>query len=262
MEKNHVLELIPEYLDGVLPVEIQKQVEEHLLKCPKCQKEMEEMKLLFNALDTEVVAVPSDRLKAKFEEALEAEKENMGQVVSLTSRKRSNWASNLLKVAASIALLVAAFQMGSLFQQQKVDENISVLKDETLQMKQTAMLSLMENQSASKRIQGVNYIDEFEHPDEAIIKALANRLLNDENDNVRLTAFEALSKFTSSETVKNVFIDALGQEKNPSIQIGIIEELVKIQEKKAIDPMKKLLDEEETQPFVKEQIKTGLPKII
>ncbi|RYC50769.1 HEAT repeat domain-containing protein [Flagellimonas olearia] len=261
MKNNHISDLIPAYLDGTLDKNTQKKAEEHLSQCPDCQKELEEMKTLFKAFEDDVPHVPTNRLRNKFEEALEAEKESLGKVVPLAPKKKSNWATNLLKVAASIALLVASFQMGSLFQQRKVDGDMAILKDETLQMKQTAMLSLMENQSASKRIQGVNYIEEFEHPDEAIIQALANRLLHDENDNVRLTAFEALSKFTASDTVKSVFIEALGKEKNPSIQIGIIEMLVQIQEKKAIAPMKKLLEQEDTQPFIKEQIKAVLPNI-
>ncbi|WP_421810541.1 HEAT repeat domain-containing protein [Flagellimonas sp.] len=261
MENNHISDLIPAYLDGILDESTRKKVEEHLPQCPNCKKELEEMQTLFDAFEEEDAQAPTDRLRNKFEKALEAEKENLGRVVPLTPKKKSNWATDLLKVAASIALLVASFQMGSLLQQKKVDGDITALKDETLQMKQTAMLSLMENQSASKRIQGVNYIEEFEHPDEAIIQALANRLLHDENDNVRLTAFEALSKFSASDTVKNVFIEALGKEKNPSIQIGIIEMLVQIQEKKAIAPMKKLLEQEDTQPFIKEQIKAVLPKI-
>lgn len=261
MKNNHISDLIPAYLDGILDENTLKKVEEHLSQCPNCQKELEEMKTLFKAFDDDVPHVPTDRLRNKFEEALHTEKENHEKVVSLGPKKKSYWATNLIKIAASIALLVASFQMGSLFQQKKVDGDIIALKDETLQMKQTAMLSLMENQSASKRIQGVNYIGEFEHPDEAIIQALANRLLHDENDNVRLTAFEALSKFTASDTVKSVFIEALGKEKNPSIQIGIIEMLIQIHEKKAIAPMKKLLEQEDTQPFIKEQIKAVLPRI-
>ncbi|MEM0933413.1 MAG: HEAT repeat domain-containing protein, partial [Bacteroidota bacterium] len=177
-------------------------------------------------------------------------------------KKESSWASNVLKIAASIALLVTSFQIGSVFQQKKTDGDIASLENETLRMKQTVMLSLMENQSASKRIQGVNYIEEIPNPDDAVVAALANRMLYDENDNVRLTAFEALSRFTSSDKVKEVLIQALGQEKNPSIQIAIIQVLVQIQEKKAVGPMQRLLEQEDTQPFIKEQIKTGLPKII
>ncbi|WP_431163069.1 HEAT repeat domain-containing protein [Flagellimonas beolgyonensis] len=262
MKNKHIDELIPDYLDGSLKGEDLRKMEQHLAECPHCQKELEEMKQLFNAFGDDQIEVPSERLKAQFEKVLETEKSNRGQVVQLQAqRKENNWSNTFLKVAASIALLVASFQMGSVFQQRKADKDIALLQEETLQMKQTAMLSLMENQSASKRIQGVSYIEEFESPDEAIIKALGNRLLYDENDNVRMSAFEALAKFTSSESVKNILIEALEKEKNPSIQVAIIQALVQIQEKKAVKPMQKLLDQEDTQPFIKEQIKAVLPSI-
>lgn len=262
MENEHISDLIPEYLDGSLDNKTVEIIDGHLSHCSECQQEVKEMKVLFTAFKSDVVAVPSERLRSKFEKALESEKAAMGKVVPLSSEKRTyHWANSVLKIAASIALLVASFQMGGVFQKKKIDQEFAELKEENLSMKQTAMLSLMENQSASKRIQGVAYIEEFENPDEAIIQALANRLLNDDNDNVRLTAFEALSKYTSSETVKNVLIEALEKEKNPSIQVAIIQTLVQIQEKKAAEPMKKLLEKEDTQPFIKEQIKAVLPSL-
>ncbi len=263
MKEDRIDELLPEYLDNTISEKDKKEVEAYLSKSEEARKKLEEMKTLFEAFDNEEITVPSDSLRMRFEDVLEAEKNKMGRVIPMqTGAKKSSWASNVLKVAASIALLVTSFQIGSVFQQRKSDQNIASLQDESLQMKQTVMLSLMENQSASKRIQGVNYIEEIPNPDEAVVDALAKRMLHDENDNVRLTAFEALSKFTSSERVKEVFIEALGKEKNPSIQIAIIEVLVQIQEKKAIGPMQRLLEQEDTQPFIKEQIKTGLPKII
>lgn len=263
MKKQHVSDLFPEYLEEALSEKEVVAVEKHLANCTDCQKELEEFKVLFEAIANEPVQVPSDKLRLNFEEALEVEKASIPKIISLTKEnKNSSWASNMLKVAASVALLVGSFQMGSIFQQKKSNNDLVIVQNESLQLKQTAMLSLMENQSASKRIQGVNYIEEFPNPDEAIVKALTTRLLYDENDNVRLNAFEALSSFTSTETVKTAFIDALGTEKNPSIQIAIIQALVQIQEKKAIGPMQKLLEKEDTQPFIKNEIKLGLPKII
>ena len=197
MKKTHVSELLPEYLDNALSKTKTVEVEKHLSTCGECQKELEELKILFKAIANEPESIPSDKLRIKFEEALELEKETATKVVSLSKeQKNTSWASNMLKVAASIALLVGSFQMGSVFQQKKSSSDLAVVQNESLQFKQTAMLSLMENQSASKRIQGVNYIEEFPNPDEAIVNALTNRLLYDENDNVRLNAFEALSKFT------------------------------------------------------------------
>ncbi|WP_158259076.1 HEAT repeat domain-containing protein [Flagellimonas meridianipacifica] len=263
MKRDRIDELLPEYLDNTISEKDRVELEAYLARSEEGRKELEEMKTLFEAFEKEETTVPSNSLRMQFEEALEAEKSKSGKVIPLESKeKKSSWASNVLKIAASIALLVTSFQIGSVFQQKKVDGNIASLENETLQMKQTVMLSLMENQSASKRIQGVNYIEEIPNPDDAVVDALAKRMLNDENDNVRLTAFEALSRFSSSEKVKEVFMEALSKEKNPSIQIVIIQVLVQMQEKKAIGPMQRLLEQEDTQPFIKEQIKTGLPKII
>ncbi len=263
MEKNHVTHILPDYLDNVLNEKDKELVKQHVSSCIQCKLELDELKILFKAMEDEPVAVPSDRLSAQFEAALADEKLETSKVVALpVVKQKSNWASNMLKVAASVALLIASFQMGRVLQVQKSDNDMATLLDESLKIKQTAMLSLMENQSASKRIQGVSYIEEFPNPDEAIVNALANRLLNDENDNVRLNAFEALATFATSPTVKQAFIKALEIEKNPSIQIAIIQSLVKIQAKKAAVPMKKLLEQEDTQPFVKNEIELALPKII
>lgn len=260
MDNNQFYDLIPDYLDGKLNPSDKSRFEQYLNQSEDLKKEVEEMKAFLQVLDHNV-PVPSDRLKSKFEQFLEQEKAEQGKVVQLENKAPSTWTGNVLKIAASITLLVAAFQMGSLFQQRKVNKDIAQLQNETNQMKQTTMLSLMENQSASKRIQGVNYIEEFDQPDEAIIQALANRLLYDENDNVRMTAFEALVKFSSSETVKSTFIEVLEKEKNPSIQVAVIQALVEIQEKKAAGPMKKLLEKEDTQLFIKNQIRAVLPSI-
>ncbi|MEM6864273.1 MAG: HEAT repeat domain-containing protein [Bacteroidota bacterium] len=263
MEKDRIDALLPEYLDNTISEKDRIALEAHLAQSEDARKALKEMKLLFEAFKKEDIRVPSNRLRLQFEEVLQNEKNKNAAVVPLRAgKKESSWASNVLKIAASIALLVTSFQIGSVFQQKKTDGDIASLENETLRMKQTVMLSLMENQSASKRIQGVNYIEEIPNPDDAVVAALANRMLYDENDNVRLTAFEALSRFTSSDKVKEVLIQALGQEKNPSIQIAIIQVLVQIQEKKAVGPMQRLLEQEDTQPFIKEQIKTGLPKII
>ena len=260
MKSNHITHKLADYLDGHLDPAQRKDVEEHLRSCKSCTQELEETRELFSVFKEEEKAYPSEQLKVKFYQMLEDEKQKSSKVIAINHKK--HWVSNLLKVAAGIALLIGAFTLGKFQQQQQSNTAIAVLENKSTAIKETAMLSLMENQSASKRIQGVNFIEEFTQPDEAIISALADRMLLDKNTNVRLSAVEALGKFTNSETVKNTFITALGTEKDPSIQIVIIHTLAAIQEKKAIAPMKELLQQDETQPFVKKEIRTLLPTII
>ena len=96
MEKNHVFDQIPDYLDGNLNKSAEKAFENHIAQCAECKKEMEEMKTFFNVFE-EAVPTPSDRLKSKFESALEQEKLNQGKVVQLESKSSSNWTGNILK---------------------------------------------------------------------------------------------------------------------------------------------------------------------
>lgn len=265
MKNKHIKELLPDYLDGLLSQNQKKIVETHLKECGQCTNEMLRLKELLHAFEVEEFAIPKSSITTKFFEHIEDEKKSISKVVPLDSKsnyKRSTHIPKLLKIAASIALLVGAFLAGKYQSSENTNRKIVLLTQEKLKIKQTAMLSLMENKSASKRIQGVNFIEEFDIPIEAIIKALVDRMLYDENTNVRMSAVDVLENFTDSETVKNAFINALKIEKDPGIQITVIETLERLLDKKAAAPLQELLHKEDTQSFVKEKIKSVLPKII
>ena len=231
-------------------------IEEHLQSCEACQKELSQIKALLTDFSEVSIDQPSSNLRLNFEKALVKEKELSNNTI-ITLNSNNGWKS-YLKIAASIALLISAFLFGKYQQTSKHTVEVAELKNESLNMKETAVLALMENKSASKRIKGVQFTEEFLEPDSAIVSALVDRMLNDENINVRLTAVNTLERFISSEDVKNGYIKALETEKDPAIQITIIQLLVKIQEKKALRPMQELLEQEETQPFIKEEIRSIL----
>ena len=207
------------------------------------------------------MVAPSEKLTANFEKMLQEEKKKQGKVVSLSSQK-DNGRFQLLKIAASIALLIGVFLAGRYSGKNELNTSLVEAQQEVLEYKEATLISLLGNESASKRIQGVQLIEEFDQPDADIVAALGEKMLADENTNVRLSAMEALSKFSYSDQVKAIFIQALETEENPSIQMALIEILGELQVKKAIDPMKKLLEKEETQPFIKNEINNALPKII
>lgn len=262
MMNEHNEYLIPDYLDGLLDSESKAQFEAKLSQNNELAKELEAYKKLMEAFKTEPLVAPSKNLLAGFEKMLEEEKQNQVKVVTLNSVDKKRWFHSIPRVAASIILLIGAFIAGRFMQQNENQVQLAEVETEALEYKEAALFSLLENESASKRIRGVELIKEFEKPDEQIVAALGEKMLKDENTNVRLSALEALSSFSYSDQVKDVFIEALKSEKNPSMQVAIIEMLVQLQEKKAVEPMKRLLEEEETQPFIKDQINLALPKII
>tara|TARA_R110002073_G_scaffold279026_1_gene443096 strand:- start:373883 stop:374668 length:786 start_codon:yes stop_codon:yes gene_type:complete len=232
------------------------EVAAHLKSCKSCETELKEMQQLLNNIAISEIEHPSENLRLNFEQMLSDEKQRMPtKVVKLQSKP--NWKS-YLQIAASIALIVSAFLLGRQQNSLQFDRQVTELKNEGLLGKQTTMLALMENKSASKRIKGVQYIEEFSDPDPAIVNALVERMLHDENSNVRLTAVNALQAFITTDIVKEGYIKVLDTEKDPGIQIIVIQLLVKIQSEKAMKPMQKLLEQEETQSFVKEEIKTAI----
>ncbi len=260
MKCNKIQNSILDYIENNLTEKEAAEFTAHINTCENCETELKELQELLSAISTNEPEHPSENLRKNFEQMLSEEKQQQQiKVLKLTSK--TNW-KRYLQVAASILLMLTSFLFGRYQQTQQINQQVAELTNEGLVIKQTAMLALLENKSASKRIKGVQYIEEFLEPDAEIVNALVTRMLNDENINVRLTAVNALQRFIASETVKNGYIKALEIEKDPSIQITIIQLLVKIQEKKALKPIQQLLEHNETHSFVKEEIKTLLSNII
>ena len=258
MECNKIQSNLVDYIENNISEKEAETMKTHIETCNNCQLEMKEMQDFLSKVSDEKLEQPSENLRVNFEKMLQDEKQlQQTKVIKL----KTNWKS-YLQIAATVLLVVSSFLVGRYQNSQRHDIQVAQLENESLINKQNTILALMNNQSASKRIQGVQYVEEFTNLDAEIIEALVKRMLNDGNTNVRLTAVNALQGFISSEKVKDGFIQALETEKNPTIQITLIQSLVKIQAKKALKPMQELLEQEETQPFVKEEIKIALSNII
>ncbi len=75
------------------------------------------------------------------------------------------------------------------------------LKSEVRDVKQTLMLSMLKQESASDRIKAVDYAEEIVNPNQQILGALITTLNHDKNVNVRLASLYSLSKFAGNRTV-------------------------------------------------------------
>lgn len=254
MKCNETQDLAVAYIENNLLNIQQADFENHLNTCAHCQQEVERMKHLLSLLSKDKMEIPSDDLRLTFEKTLEEAKSSHTKVISI--EKKVNW-KTYLNVAAMMAVVFSAFLIG------KFQSNIKGMATNNENTKQkTALLALIENESASKRILAVSNSENFSKTDTKILQALINRLLFDKNTSVRLAAVEALSNFTSEETVKIALIKALETEKKPSIQIELIQILAKIKEKRALIPMRKMLADKEIPSYVKQQLTLNLPSIL
>jgi len=254
--------LLVDYLDNQLSQTQKQDLEEHLSTCESCKVQLEETKALFTAFKNEPEVEPSPELRANFFKLLDEEKQlQQPKIVALDSKKEFPW-KTAFQIAASFLLLFMGYFAGNFKAQKTSNIEIAALQQETVTLRENIMLAMIENKSASKRIQAVSYTESFAQPDKKILTALIERMQYDGNINVRLAAAEALSEFPKSSLVKEAFIEALTTQKDPSLQIAIIQFLVKIQEKRAIVPMQQLLEQSETPDFVRDQVNEGIQQII
>lgn len=253
-----------DYIDHNLDQEAYQKVETHLKNCDQCKTALQELQIIFEAInDTSSQEIPDKSVQMSFEAMLKKEKEilNDPKIVPLNQKTKNSW-KTALQIAATIALVLSGYFYGKLENTASLSEEMSVLEKEKYQMKKAMTISLIENESASKRLQAVNYAEEFEKPENDILKALINKMHYDDHINVKLAAAEALIKFSNIEMVRKALINALDMEQDSGMQIELIQILVSIQEKRAVPSMEKLLQNEETPDYVKDQVKIGLPNLI
>ncbi len=257
MKCNIVEENIVAFIEDDMEPRLSAEVKDHIETCDSCRKLMDETKSMLKVFGEVAPHKPSGKVRQGFLELLEEEKNLQRFTIGKKETKEFPW-KTAFQIAASILLLIGGYTMGSFHKASKSNVEIAKLIDETSQLKQDMMLAMLDNRSASKRIQAVNYTEDIAMPDSDVMEALIDRMHFDGNVNVRLAAVEALSKYSKNEKVKNAFIKSLTNEKNPNIQIAVIQFLVEVQEKRARVPMQKLLEHSETPSFVKDQVNDGL----
>jgi HEAT repeat protein len=119
-------------------------------------------------------------------------------------------------------------------------------------MKEVLLYSLIDDESASQRIKAVSYAEAIPNPDKKVIDVLVNTLNHDKSVNVRLAALYSLGSWSDNQTVRDSLVTSLTGQKEPLIQVMLINLLAAKKESRAIAPIKDILSNSNTLPEVKE----------
>lgn len=261
MNCTEVENRIVDFVERAITLKEEEEINQHISTCNACKRlyrETEEVLVTFGKIPK---AQPSSKLEMSFKSMLKEEKELQSKGLLLKPKTKNSWKS-AFQVAASIVLVFSGYFVGSFSTTQSIQKEIVALQNESKTMRENLMLAMVDSRSPSKRIKAVNYTEEFVKPDIKVLKALIERIQYDSNSNVRLSAAEALSRFSESELVRTSLIERLTTEKDPSIQIEIIQILVKAQEKRALEPLKKILEQPELPQYMKDQVTIGISELI
>ena len=132
-----------------------------------------------------------------------------------------------MRIAAGFLILMAITGIGYWLNKTNEQQNqIARLQEQVDSTKNVMMAMIVNSQSASQRMQGVAVSYQIKKADDEIVKALFNAMYNDPSTNVRLAALEALAKFCDQPNVKDGLIKSLSKQKDPMVQITLIQLLV------------------------------------
>ncbi len=123
-------------------------------------------------------------------------------------------------------------------------------------------LSLLDQPSASARLQGISLTSRLQDPAPALVAALLETLDNDPSVNVRLSAVDALYLFADREEVRKALTASLARQTSPLVQIALIDLMVSLKEKRAAAALKKLLADNKIIPEVRQRARLGISQII
>jgi HEAT repeat protein len=141
-------------------------------------------------------------------------------------------------------------------------QELAALTTQVSEMREMMMKSLLQNPSASERIKGISYTSEITKVDKSVIEALLTTLNDDPNVNVRLMTLEALTHYASNPAVRAGLVESIGQQESPLVQAAMADVMLNLQEKNAIKPLRKLLQQKNLNALVRDKVEAAIARLI
>ncbi len=200
---------------------------------------------------------PSAAMRARFYQKLNA---------SLRpERKPMAWwkRSWVWQTCAAAVIFTVGLSVGRFAQTTKPtpQNDVAQLRNQVEGLRETVALSLLEKQSASSRLQGVEQTSQLNQPDTELISALVVTLNQDQNINVRLAALDALEKFTSDGNVRKALEQSIPKQQSPLVQIALIDSLVHAHDRSATDEFKELSGNHAVNAVVRQRAQWAVDKL-
>lgn len=267
MTSEEMRALIPQYLGGRLTPEERVLFEAQLDANSELRQEKEELQLLWEDLGALSDEQPSAALRARFYRKLD--EMNSGQRRPSTAGF-AWWKPGLAGLVRQAVVAVALFACGVYVGHERLGrgatttgstDEVKRLGTEVQSLRQTVALSLLERQSATSRLEGISWGNRVEHPDSDLVGALVTVLEHDPNINVRLSALDALGKFTDEAGVRQAMVQAIPLQDSPLVQIALIDALVHMRDHGAAKELRKLSGNTEINAAVRQRAQWGLQKL-
>lgn len=228
-----------EFLSGVIADDLDAESLKYVEIHPELQDELQFLESIWSAEYLSPEQQPSDALNARFYQMLsqaqsvqplQSKQQTTGsKLVQEVPQKKlsltatlSNWFNP--KIVAQFALLVLVFFGGWLINHQP-NSNLAIetteLKQQVKTLNTVVAISMLQNQSASERLAGVNYASQANGNDQKVTQLLISLINNDHSNAVRLAAINALASRSHFELLEMQLLNSISKQDNPLVQIAL-----------------------------------------
>ncbi|MEO8505460.1 MAG: HEAT repeat domain-containing protein [Acidobacteriota bacterium] len=154
-------------------------------------------------------------------------------------------------------LVPTAVEQASLVSTTDADE-MHALREEVRSLSHLVALSLLRNDSASDRLQGVSYGREMSASDPRVLTALVEAANRDPNDNVRLAAIDALKPLVGRREVRDRLLHGFDEQHSPLVQIALVDAVSASRDRDVSATLRGLLTHPKLDPAVRQRLETNL----
>jgi anti-sigma factor RsiW len=269
MKCEQLSELLPDYLQGSLSADQRHTLEAHLEQCADCSEEV----VIWRKLSLLPLDQPGLASRARFEamlQAYQAGRSNQPEDDSLWRKRASAWNWNVLHwlrsplgaVAWSAALLaIGVFAGLRLAAPKPPSPDFVAMQSELTSMKQLVVLSMLQQQSASARLEGVTWSTREQQLDPQVLSALFHTLRYDQSVDVRLAALDALSRHGRQPQVHKGVLDSLQQDQSPLVQVALIDLMLEWRDRDAAHRLQELEQTPNLNPTVRQRVEWAKSKL-
>jgi hypothetical protein len=262
MDCNRMAKLLPDYWQGALSTHNAELVRAHLATCAACQ----ELQVLAESVAQLSHEQPSPALRRRFQVMLDAYEEGRDEAAKQSApfEWRWNWLWMRPAVAmgaAALLLVAGGFLAGRYLNGGHSQEEIVAMQSELTNMRQLVVLSMLQQESASQRLQGVTWSTRQRQADPKILAALLHTLRYDSSVDVRLAALDALSRYGDQTQVRQGLTDALESQQSPLVQVELIDLLVQWRDRGAVEQLHKIEQDPNVDPAVRNRAHRAIDQL-
>jgi len=267
---GHAKELMAAHWQKEITSDDQQALRQHLETCAECSAEMAALGGLWERLADMPAPEPSQALHARWQSTLETlvdsnRDSNTNKSVSRTWSFANFWPTNpVWQAAVALACLLIGLLAGANLPRR--NKEIAKLHEEIASTREMVALSLLQQQSATERLRGVDYTGRMQTMEPEVVSALTEAVAHDPSVNVRLAALDALSntalgKVSGSPGVLQSLTQSLPRQDSPMVQAALIDYLVEARDRKALGTLRQLAARPDLNPAVLERTHFALQQL-